>query len=748
MNFSHKYLPMPHVRQWIVLISVLFFLACLIALNLYISHQRTFDRESSKLATQASVIVENLQQQLTAAGHALTSAAKALRRLDDPSKLQAVQVQLTTISDAIPGIRDIGILNEKGTMLYSTAASLIGKNFSYREYFQTAKRQPNEQTLYISKPFYNVLGQNVIVLSRAITSEQVAFAGVVVATLDAAYFSTLMNSVLYAPDMSDYVLHGAGDLFLVEPTDRKLGAKTRATLETLFSQNRASGENRVFQVGFEKKQMLVSQREVFSAALGMNYPIEVAVSRDLDEVYSEWRTDAWIQLGFFCLICLISVVGLLVYQRKQGLLQQKVVESQAHAKRLSLALDRIPAYIFLKDRQHRYVYANRPTLELFKCDQQTLQGCLDAQFFPAKTAAKLTQIDARVFETGLDNAEQVDVVDANGKHRVYWEVKTPVMDDVDPTKVWGLCGISSDITEIKEKERALRASENRFHSIFENAPIGMAILGPEGGFLQVNTSLCRILGYTAQELQQKTFQQITHAEDLQDDLAWMQKLRDGEIEQYQLEKRYIHQDGHLIWTLLSRSVVRDEAENTYYFIAQIQDITEQKRINEQLSQQAKLDYLTNLPNRRYFMERAEVELDRAKRYSMPLSMLMIDIDHFKNINDTYGHQVGDQVLQQLGRMMPTKLRSVDILGRIGGEEFAILLPDSHLDHAVQVAERIRTSLEQADLVLENGVTVRCTVSVGVAQLNPRDVNLDHLFNEADRALYAAKNKQRNCVCAA
>ena len=225
MNFSYKNLSLPRTRQWTVLILVLVFLAILIIFNLYVAHQRTFDRESSKLVTQANVLGENLQQQLTLAGNALTSAAQALRHLEDQSKLQAVQVQLTTISDAIPGIRDIGIVDAKGTMLYSSAEPLIGRNFSYREYFQTARRQPSEQTLYISKPFNNVLGQNVIVLSRAILDEKAAFSGVVVATLDASYFSTLMKSVLYAPDMSDFVLHGTGALFLVEPADRILDAK-------------------------------------------------------------------------------------------------------------------------------------------------------------------------------------------------------------------------------------------------------------------------------------------------------------------------------------------------------------------------------------------------------------------------------------------------------------------------------------------------------------------------------------------
>jgi len=391
------------------------------------------------------------------------------------------------------------------------------------------------------------------------------------------------------------------------------------------------------------------------------------------------------------------------------------------------------------------VYANKPTLELFNCSAEELVGSDDSRFFPPQTVEHLNKIDTRVYETQQDNAEQVISHDADGQQRVYWEVKTPIYDDNDPSKLWGLCGISSDITTLKRQEAALQESERRFHSTFASAPIGMAIVGLDGRFLQVNEALADILGYTVKQLQKKTFQQITHPEDLEKDITQFEQLRDGVIKNYQLEKRYFHKQGNLIWVLLSVSVVRDEADKALYFIAQIQDVTERKYLMDRFVNQARIDYLTNLSNRRYFMEQAEAELHRALRYETSFALLMIDIDHFKQINDTYGHKTGDLVLQKLSELLKQSLREVDILGRIGGEEFAILLPESKLENAVEVAERLRTQIANSILVEENGVAIRFTVSVGIALLDSANKTLDALFAQADEALYKAKNSGRNCV---
>ncbi|MFA6039919.1 MAG: diguanylate cyclase [Methylophilus sp.] len=167
---------------------------------------------------------------------------------------------------------------------------------------------------------------------------------------------------------------------------------------------------------------------------------------------------------------------------------------------------------------------------------------------------------------------------------------------------------------------------------------------------------------------------------------------------------------------------------------------------DELERRAYTDYLTGLANRRYFLEQAESELSRVLRYGGDLSILMLDIDHFKLVNDTYGHKVGDLVLKKLADVCLNTLRDVDVMGRIGGEEFAILLPETSNEQATETAERLRVALEDARLALDGGLPLHFTVSFGVTALSDRNTNIDTLLNQADQALYQAKESGRNRVC--
>lgn len=167
---------------------------------------------------------------------------------------------------------------------------------------------------------------------------------------------------------------------------------------------------------------------------------------------------------------------------------------------------------------------------------------------------------------------------------------------------------------------------------------------------------------------------------------------------------------------------------------------------EKLEEQAHTDSLTDLPNRRHFMETATQELARAVRFGSPLSVLMLDVDHFKKVNDTYGHKVGDIVLQKLAETCRATLREIDFTARLGGEEFAVLLPGTGHPAAMEAAERLRRALAETAVPLEQGLPLRFTVSLGVATLKDPATNLDTLLNAADHALYEAKHQGRNRVC--
>jgi len=212
------------------------------------------------------------------------------------------------------------------------------------------------------------------------------------------------------------------------------------------------------------------------------------------------------------------------------------------------------------------------------------------------------------------------------------------------------------------------------------------------------------------------------------------------------EKEYRRKDGTMIPLCLNGMLVTG-ADGQRYIWSIIEDITERKQIEQKLEQLALTDPLTRLANRRHFMATVERELALAIRYGSPLSVMMIDIDQFKNINDTYGHKVGDVVLTRLGELCLEALREVDAVGRLGGDEFAVVLPQTGSDQALEVAERLRKMVADSEIPLEYGLPLHFTVSIGVATLINASANIDTLFSQADKALYDAKHKMRNRVCA-
>ena len=172
---------------------------------------------------------------------------------------------------------------------------------------------------------------------------------------------------------------------------------------------------------------------------------------------------------------------------------------------------------------------------------------------------------------------------------------------------------------------------------------------------------------------------------------------------------------------------------------------EHSQAGKELERQAHTDFLTELDNRRYFFEQAEAELARALRYRKDLSLLMLDVDYFKSVNDNYGHKSGDVVLQTLADTMRNTLRQVDIIGRLGGEEFAAILPETNVAEACDAAERLRAAVAGTKISINSGAALHVTVSIGVATLSNKAYDIETLLRQADDALYAAKNGGRNQV---
>ena len=176
------------------------------------------------------------------------------------------------------------------------------------------------------------------------------------------------------------------------------------------------------------------------------------------------------------------------------------------------------------------------------------------------------------------------------------------------------------------------------------------------------------------------------------------------------------------------------------------DITELTKIKQEMERLAHTDFLTGLRNRRYFMQRLAEETERVKRGNQPMSVLLLDMDSFKNLNDTHGHDIGDRVLQVIASVTQEVKRISDVAARIGGEEFAMLLPDTDREGAIKVAQRLRATISEQMIADARGQPIRVTASIGVATMSHNDRSIDHILTHADRALYRAKDAGRNRVC--
>ena len=286
----------------------------------------------------------------------------------------------------------------------------------------------------------------------------------------------------------------------------------------------------------------------------------------------------------------------------------------------------------------------------------------------------------------------------------------------------------------------LRASEKRFRTLASGAFEGIAI-SSKGNFIDVNNQLTQILGYDRNEIVGHPIIDFIAPEDQTRVMANIKVGIESNIEHEMMRK-----DG-------SRVLVESHGQTIVQGgipirLTAIRDITDRKLIEIELQHRAHIDYLTGVSNRGHFMEQAELELSRAVRYGSSLSLYMLDVDFFKKVNDSYGHKVGDLVLIKLAEVCRETLREVDIIGRLGGEEFAILLPETNQVKAAEVAERLREAIAKAKIPLESGLPLNFTVSIGVTSLVSKDDNLDVLLNHADRALYEAKESGRNRVCVA
>lgn len=409
---------------------------------------------------------------------------------------------------------------------------------------------------------------------------------------------------------------------------------------------------------------------------------------------------------------------------------------------LSEILNTVGAFIYVKDLDGRYTYANQLVLDLFGKTNEQVIGKDDSNFFDSETYRALMENDQFVMRQGkVVEVEESNILKSSGELFIYHTVKKPLYDDAG--NIIGMCGVSTDITERKRLEGLVKEQNQLLDVVLNNVDAHIYMKDNKRTFKYVNTRVAKLFGLPAKEIIGKKETEILPADVAEHFYQSDKKLFETGKRQ-QIEETVVDEDGNLHHYLSVKIPLKKDGEDPV-LIGFSTEVTELFKLKEEFKKQANTDPLTGLYNRRYFVEHAEREFKRAQRNGQPLAVISLDIDHFKNVNDKYGHPVGDQVLIEVSKNLLPALRSEDVLARIGGEEFAIVLPETDMKEALIIAERIRQQQEQISLIGDWSGEVNVRVSVGVAIKQESDNDFDALFSRSDQALYTAKNNGRNQV---
>jgi diguanylate cyclase (GGDEF)-like protein/PAS domain S-box-containing protein len=295
-----------------------------------------------------------------------------------------------------------------------------------------------------------------------------------------------------------------------------------------------------------------------------------------------------------------------------------------------------------------------------------------------------------------------------------------------------------DITARRRADLLGPDPSGSFEEAFERAPIGTGLLDTDGRWLLVNRPLCDITGYTTEELIGTRFDGIVHPDDANNDADQRGRLLAGEIPAYQTEKRYFDAAGETVSAILALSLVRDRGGEPLHFVAQLQDISERKRLEADVRRLADHDPLTGLRNRRLFENDLKLQVARSQRYGEAAGLMVIDLDSFGPLNQAHGREAADETLRALARALTRRLRQTDLVARLRADEFAVLLPHIDAEGISVVADGLSRAI-RACAVDTGAQVLHLSASIGAAIIDRTTTSAERALAEAHGAMRLAKH---------
>lgn len=411
-------------------------------------------------------------------------------------------------------------------------------------------------------------------------------------------------------------------------------------------------------------------------------------------------------------------------------------------KQLRFLIDRIQEFIVVKDGKGRWLVTNKKVLEAYELEGIDYRG---------KTDLELAVINPKyqeAFEFNATSDEQAWKkgtslkIEKNIMRQVWEVIKTPFFDESGDRH--HLVIVSRNITKRKKAEAKLQESEKKYRLITENMKDIIITINKEGRVQYLSPSFEHILGYSQEEFIGQPLILLLHHDDSKRIHQMIEDMVDHDVPKNKIECRFKKADGEYIWYEAIYSCVHKENGEFDHVIISARDITERKTNESHLKKLAYQDTLTGVYNRRFLMEKLPEILLQSEISETKVGILYFDIDSFKQINDSMGHDIGDQLLIQFVKRVQSNLRYTDPIIRMGGDEFIVIVPNLPRDHyIVPIADTLSDSLKKPWRI--NGITIEATSSIGVAVFPKDGVLLQRLLSNADKALYKAKQKGKSRV---
>ncbi|WP_249977790.1 bifunctional diguanylate cyclase/phosphodiesterase [Vreelandella olivaria] len=730
-------------------IVALFVMMVLFGWLLNVQYRQEMQAAESRAVARANVVAEWTKGVLGQSEQALFSLAELLAIQGWPQQRDSrvMQRALESLTQYVPLIDMVIVLDADGRAWSSSKSRHIGTDFSDTDFFSSFKHgeQPSKVTpmsqsaedqrfyLYHGHRLNDANGQFAgLTVSRIVP--QIFADALLQMSVDEgesiALVDTNLRVIARNPIPDEHITIGSQ----VNDPDTQRWLASGEAFQTFTMASPIDGRDRLF----------------YMQRVGEEYPVLAVVGIDTHLLLAGWRQRAMILGLIMGVIALLGAWGLRHYLNRLGLadqLQKRIEErEQARAQaqereaRMDALVNSIQDQIFVFDEQGHFTYIHTIDRQKLFVDSQDILGKHFSEVLPQSLTRALAVVFQRVQQ--LHKSETFDYPLTIAEQPRYFQSTVSPLSDASG-HFSGVLAVTRDITEEKSIQAELRIAAVAFQT-----HMGILITDANGAILKVNDTFERITGYSEAEVIGKNprmFSSGQHGASFYRYL-WKRVIETGNWEGEIWNQR---KDGELFpeWLTIS-SIYNDEGVLTHY-VATISDISERKAAEQEIHQLAFYDPLTGLANRRLFMDRMEAALKEMNRHQRCGVLMLIDIDSFKQINDTLGHCSGDQLLQAIARRLRQMLRDTDTLARLGGDEFAVLIEgvDSNLGQTNRLAEgiarKLLATLSEPFVLADE--TVIITARIGVAIMRSCQHSVDDYLQQVDMALSQAKSDGRKSL---